>query len=144
MEELDFLLGEWIIKTQYKIGEKPIEKLAFFNATKIMGGKGILIEEKHERTMVEGTYFYNMTVLVSDKPGSWKGISNNSLGNRKLLKGHFIDNKLVLFVEGELFDKKYSKNRMEFEKLDLEGFELKLFGCEHDDNCKLIYSFRTE
>ncbi|RDY57893.1 hypothetical protein [Flagellimonas nanhaiensis] len=143
-KSIDFLIGEWTIETRFKMGEKSIVKLAYLKASEIMDGKGILIEEKHERITEKETYFYNMTVLVSDKPNSWKGISNNSLGNRKFLKGHFVDNKLILLIEGELFDKKYSKNRMEIEKLDLGGFESKLFGCENGNKCELIYSFRTK
>lgn len=136
---LEFLVGDWDLTTSFAQADGSRRHTeAHLQARWAMGGMGIVSEEIHSYGDGAGGIFVN-TVLysVSSKSRQIVGVSNNSLGNRKMYDVTVEDDRIIMRQTGELFDGRQGFNRLVFFNISPSRYELSHDACfDGDRPCK--------
>ena len=147
LKALEFLIGDWDLTTSFaQTDGSRREEAARLVGRWALGGFGISVEETHGYADGAGGLFIS-TILYTVQPRSGRlvGVSNNTLGNRKLYEVSVEKDRIVIRQSGELFEGREGFNRLVLFIISPQRYELRLDACvegvEREERGEGTYSY---
>lgn len=136
LENMSFLVGEWKLTTYFlQRDAEPEMRIARLSARYVMQGTGIAVEEIH--IMNSGDGLFMGTAVYTEHPESKQlvGVSNNTLGNRKLLESQEVGDTIVFRQHGELFNDATGYNLHNYTNITEDRYEFSITRCPEGREC---------
>ena len=137
IKQLSFMEGDWELETLFYDGDGNLTQQgkATMSGKKILDGVGFQFENRFPYAEDPAGFFGNVVIFSVDaENGALKGVSNNTLGNRKLLNQLLEEDVLSFETSGELFAGRPGVVRGRYFNISEDRFEYEQDYCPAADD----------